>query len=270
MLAPSFVGQLGLKVTPAQVVAALMKAGFAAVKEVAIGADLTACREAKELMEKVPSEQKYMTSSCCPSFVNMIKKHIPVAESKISQTVSPMVACGRYVKELNPEAVTVFIGPCIAKKAEAYVNLDAIDYAMTFEEMSCLLAGADIEADKMQVDEFNSEASLYGISFPVTCGVKSAVVNALGDEGKNLKTHYASGLERCLTEVKQLEDGKLDCEYFEGMACDRGCMDGPGSMVDYNIVNMLLKKYAAASPQKNVCDDSEAAKVLGKVNLDVK
>lgn len=110
---------------------------------------------------------------------------------------------------------------------------------MTFEEMSCLLAGADIEADKMQVDEFNSEASLYGISFPVTCGVKSAVVNALGDEGKNLKTHYASGLERCLTEVKQLEDGKLDCEYFEGMACDRGCMDGPGSMVDYNIVNML-------------------------------
>ena len=171
-----------------------MKAGFAAVKEVAIGADLTACREAKELMEKVPSEQKYMTSSCCPSFVNMIKKHVPAAESKISQTVSPMVACGRYVKELNPEAVTVFIGPCIAKKAEAYANLDAIDYAMTFEEMSCLLAGADIEADKMQVDEFNSEASLYGISFPVTCGVKSAVVNALGDEGKNLKTHYASGL----------------------------------------------------------------------------
>lgn len=270
LLAPSFVGQLGLKVTPAQVVAALMKAGFAAVKEVAIGADLTACREAKELMEKVPSEQKYMTSSCCPSFVNMIKKHVPAAESKISQTVSPMVACGRYVKELNSEAVTVFIGPCIAKKAEAYANSDAIDYAMTFEEMSCLLAGADIEADKMQVDEFNSEASLYGISFPVTCGVKSAVVNALGDEGKNLKTHYASGLERCLTEIKQLEDGKLDCEYFEGMACDRGCMDGPGSMVDYNIVNMLLKKYAAASPQKNVSDDSEAAKVLGKVNLDVK
>ena len=226
--------------------------------------------EAKELMEKVPSEQKYMTSSCCPSFVKMIKKHVPAAESKISQTVSPMVACGLYVKELNPEAVTVFIGPCIAKKAEAYANLDAIDYAMTFEEMSCLLAGADIEADKMQVDEFNSEASLYGISFPVTCGVKSAVVNALGDEGKNLKTHYASGLERCLTEVKQLEDGKLDCEYFEGMACDRGCMDGPGSMVDYNIVNMLFKKYAAASPQKNVSDDSEAAKVLGKVNLDVK
>lgn len=70
-------------------------------------------------MEKVPSEQKYMTSSCCPSFVNMIKKHVPAAESKISQTVSPMVACGRYVKELNPEAVTVFIGPCIAKKSRS-------------------------------------------------------------------------------------------------------------------------------------------------------
>ena len=123
LLAPSFVGQLGLKVTPAQVVAALMKAGFTAVKEVAIGADLTACREAKELMEKVPSEQKYMTSSCCPSFVNMIKKHVPAAESKISQTVSPMVACGRYVKELNPDAVTVFIGPCIAKKSRSVCKI---------------------------------------------------------------------------------------------------------------------------------------------------
>ncbi len=195
---------------------------------------------------------------------------MPEAASKVSQTVSPMVACGRYVKELNPDAVNVFIGPCIAKKAEAYANMDAIDYAMTFEEMSCLLAGAGIEADKMEIDEFSSEASLYGISFPVTCGVKSAVVNALGDKGKNIKTHYASGLERCLTEIKQLEEGKLDCEYFEGMACDRGCMDGPGSMVDYNIVNMLLKKYAAASPQKNISEDSEAAKVIGKVNFEVK
>ena len=70
--------------------------------------------------------------------------------------------------------------------------------------------------------------------------------------------------------MKQLEAGKLDCGYFEGMACDRGCMDGPGSLIDYNIVNMLLKKYAAASPQKNVAEDGEAAKVLQKINLDVK
>ena len=229
-----------------------------------------AVHEAHELAEKVPAEQKYLTSSCCPSFVNMIKKHVPAAAAKISQTVSPMVACGRYVKENNPEAVTVFIGPCIAKKAEAYANDDAIDYAMTFEEMACLLEGAGIDAAALEVDEFSSEASLYGIFFPVSCGVKTAVANVLGEQGKNLKTHYASGLERCLTEVKQLEEGKLDCEYFEGMACDRGCMDGPGSMVDYNIVNMLLKKYAAASPQKNVSNDSEAAKVLGKINLDVK
>ena len=270
LLAPSFVGQLGLKVTPAQVVAALFKAGFTAVKEVAIGADLTAAHEAEELAEKVPAEQKYLTSSCCPSFVGMIKKHLPEAANKISQTVSPMVACGRYVKKLHPEAVTVFIGPCIAKKAEAHANQDAIDYAMTFEEMSCLLAGAGIEPEKLEVDEFSSEASLYGISFPVSCGVKSAVVNVLGDRAKNLKTHYASGLERCLTEMKQLEAGKLDCGYFEGMACDRGCMDGPGSLIDYNIVNMLLKKYAAASPQKNVAEDGEAAKVLQKINLDVK
>lgn len=94
MLAPSFVGQLGLKVTPAQVVAALMKAGFAAVKEVAIGADLTACREAKELMEKVPSEQKYMTSSCCPSFVNMIKNIFLPQKVKFRRLFHPWLLVG--------------------------------------------------------------------------------------------------------------------------------------------------------------------------------
>lgn len=94
LLAPSFVGQLGLKVTPAQVVAALMKAGFAAVKEVAIGADLTACREAKELMEKVPSEQKYMTSSCCPSFVNMIKNMFLPQKVKFLRLFHPWLLAG--------------------------------------------------------------------------------------------------------------------------------------------------------------------------------
>ena len=71
-------------------------------------------------------------------------------------------------------------------------------------------------------------------------------------KAKNLKTHYACGLERCLTEVKQLEDGKLDCEYFEGMACDRGCMDGPGSMVDYNIVNMPFAKNMLLPARKRM------------------
>ena len=118
LLAPSFVGQLGAKVTPAQVFAALKQAGFSDVIEVAIGADMTAIQETEEFLEKVPEKQKYMTNSCCPAFVSLIQKHMPSEVDKVSTTVSPMVATGRMIKKEKPDAVTVFIGPCIAKKSE--------------------------------------------------------------------------------------------------------------------------------------------------------
>lgn len=271
LLAPSFVGQLGFKVTPGQVVGALLKAGFTKVEEVALGADLTAVHEAEELQTKLTAGQKYMTSSCCPSFVALIQKHLPHLAENISETVSPMVACGRLVKEQNPDVLTVFIGPCISKKAEARKNLDAIDYVLTFEELSCMLKGAGIDVETIEPVEFESKATSLGKLFPTACGVKNAVVNVLGAErSRKVKTHYAAGLERCFDELKKVNAGDIDCEYFEGMACDRGCMDGPGSVVDYNIVNMLIKKYAAESENKNFDDDTFIKELLEKIDMEVK
>ena len=86
--------------------------------EVAAGADMTAAYEAMEWAEAF-KEGKKMTTSCCPAFVNMIKKHYPTLIDNMSTTVSPMCAVSRMLKAIDPETVTVFIGPCMAKKSEA-------------------------------------------------------------------------------------------------------------------------------------------------------
>ena len=111
-----------------QVITGLKELGFFTVVEAALGADMVAMSEAKEL-----SEKEFLTSSCCPAFVKIVKKYVGDAADKISHTVSPMVATGRLLKEQYPDAVTVFIGPCIAKKSEAKENPEYIDYVLTFE-----------------------------------------------------------------------------------------------------------------------------------------
>lgn len=261
LLAPSIVGQFGLKVSMGQVYSALKKAGFAHVVEVGIGADITAVKEAKEFLEKVPDKQKFMTSSCCPAFVKLIKKQVPEAVDKISETDSPMVSVGRLVKEEYPDAVTVFIGPCIAKKGEGREHSDIIDYVMTFEEILCLLQGKDIEVAAQTDEDFERTASKFGLSFPLTAGVSSAVestVRALG--GDVGQAHYASGLDQCRKDVKAAADGSLDCTYLEGMACSNGCIDGPGTISDFRIVKVALNKYAATAPNTETTEDKHTAK----------
>lgn len=270
LLAPSFIGQLGFKVTPAQIVTALKKIGFMGVEEVAVGADMTALHEAAEFLEKVPSRQKYLTNSCCPAFVALVQKHLPAEADKISTTVSPMVACGRYVKSEHPEVVTVFIGPCIAKKGEARRFSDAIDYVLTFEELVCMLEGAGINLLDIAAESYATKASGYGISFPLLNGVQGAVNHSLDEAGETqVQAHYASGLEACLDDMRKLAAGNLPCQYFEGMACANGCIDGPGALAEKGLVSVLLKKYAAEAQQKNIRDDIAAAKAVTKVDMEV-
>lgn len=270
LLAPSFIGQLGMKVTASQIIAALKKIGFTQVDEVAVGADMTALHEAEEFIQKVPAKQKYMTNSCCPSFVALVQKHLPEEAAKVSTTVSPMVACGRHIKATDPDAVTVFIGPCIAKKSEARRFADAIDYVLTFEEMSCMLAGAEIDPATIVPEEHITKASGFGISFPLLKGVQGALNHTLEELGEPpVQSHYASGLETCLDDMKKLAAGKLPCQYFEGMACVNGCIAGPGVLAEPALVNLLLKKYAAETSQKKVCDDSVAAAAVKKVAMEV-
>ena len=256
MVAPSAAGQFGFKVEAGQFYSALKAAGFADVVEVAVGADITSVKEAEEYLEKVPDKQQVMTSSCCPAFVNLIRKHVPEMADKISETPSPMVSCGELVKKLHPDALTVFIGPCIAKKSEGRQHSDVIDYVMTFEEIDCMLKGKDISIEQQPAEEYERDGSSLGLGFPLYAGVTAAVKATVTAKGGQVeKAHYAAGLDNCRSDLEQVSKGTLVCNYFEGMACPNGCIDGPGAVADFRISKVALTKYAAAAPVQQAVDD---------------
>ena len=115
MAAPATEGQFGKDITMNSWKKAMQEVGFDDFIEVGLGGDMTAAYEAEEWAEAY-KEGKKMTTSCCPAFVNMIDKHFPELKDNVSTTVSPMCAVSRWIKSQNPDAVTVFIGPCVAKE----------------------------------------------------------------------------------------------------------------------------------------------------------
>lgn len=134
MVAPAVEGQFG-KATLPQIKEAIRQLGFKEVYEVALGADMVAFSEAEELLER-KAEGQPMTSSCCPAFVSLVRKHFPALLPFVSTTVSPMVAAERYIRSKRPDVVTVFIGPCIAKKNEVMSQyIQELEYVLTFEEL---------------------------------------------------------------------------------------------------------------------------------------
>lgn len=120
MVAPATEGQFGSDITMESWRVALKQMGFADMVEVALGGDMTAAYEAEEWAEAY-KEGKKMTTSCCPAFVNMIKQHFPMLLDNMSTTVSPMCAVSRLLKSQDHDVVTVFIGPCIAKRVRAWI-----------------------------------------------------------------------------------------------------------------------------------------------------
>ena len=269
LLAPSFVGQFGLKVLPGQIVAACKKLGFKAVKEVAVGADMTTIAEAEEYVKKVRNgEQKILTSSCCPAFVATVKRHAPALAECISDAVSPMVARSKIVKHDDPGALTCFIGPCIAKKVEAREHPDEIDFVLTFEELKCLMDSQDIDPAKCEEDQFTAASSADGCSFPQAAGVSTAVKDYTTKKYEiepNYK--YCNGLEECLQALKDYQAGKLDIDYLEGMACEKGCLNGPGAITEPGLTKVLLKRFAGTTAMVSSVDNELAQ--YGVKNVDM-
>ncbi len=269
MLAPSFLGQFGLKVTPAQVVSAIKKLGFAEVIEVAVGADITTLAEAEEFKEKVPEKIPFMTSSCCPAFVAHVKKHFPEFEDNISKTTSPMVSCGIWAKNKYEGALTCFIGPCIAKKVEAKHHPESIDFVMTYEELQCMFEGVGIDVNA-PAEDYQTTATGSGLGFPLNRGVQTSLKNLLEKSGStDVLMEYADGLRNCQEKLEQVRQGKLSLEYFEGMACQNGCVDGPGTLAQQGIARVMLTKFVKAAPQQVSDENSEAVDAWEKYDFEV-
>ncbi len=228
MTAPSAEGQFGPEYTMASWRNALIKAGFADMTELGLGGDMTAASEAAEWAEAYGTGKK-MTTSCCPAFVNMIRRHYPQLEKNMSTTVSPMCAVSRMIKIRYPGAVTVFIGPCIAKKDECLdpATPGNADYALTFGEIRAILRAKGIELEP--AENTYQESSVFGKRFGNSGGVTAAVIESMKEMNKdtNISVRRCDGADECRKALLLLRAGRLPEDFIEGMACPGGCVGGP-------------------------------------------
>ena len=172
-----------------------------------------------------------MTTSCCPAFINMLRKHFPeIYEQNMSSVVSPMCAISRYLKATHPGCVTVFIGPCIAKKGEAQDETvpDNADYVMTYGEFRALLRSKGVELKAVN-DEYQ-ESSIWGKRFATSGGVANAVLECMEERGQDIsdiKLKRCAGGDECRKALLLMKVGKLPEDFIEGMICPGGCVGGP-------------------------------------------
>jgi [FeFe] hydrogenase (group B1/B3) len=216
MIAPAIVGQYGAKLE--QIVGAIRAVGFSHVVEVALGADQTAELEGDPVMG----------TSCCPAYVEAVRKHAKAFLPYVSHTKTPMAFTAEKVKEAFPDSVRVFIGPCIAKKHEGLANQD-VDYVLTFEALDALFSAKDID-----VEQFTEEAELdlqpatnAGRGFPVSRGVANAVIARVPDYIK-INPVLIDGLNRQNVKLLNAYAKKCPGNMVEVMSCEGGCVNGPG------------------------------------------
>ena len=268
-VAPAFVGQFGAKVTPEKVKAALLELGFADVVEVAIGADLCTIEEADDFLKKVPEEQPFMATSCCPAWSVMAKKDFPQFAPYISMALTPMVYTARLIKKDKPNCKVVFIGPCAAKKLEASrrtIRSD-IDFVLTFEEVMGMFHGKGVDLENIVGTDPMNEGSNTARGFAVSGGVAKAVKDLINKQHPEIdvKVQAAEGLKNCRTMLMMAKAGRLNGYLLEGMACPGGCVAGAGTLQPITKSSAMIKKYANENSIK-LADDSQYGHRLHEVS----
>lgn len=222
---------------------ALKKLGFYDVEETAIGATIVK-NEYERMLEE--EDRDVVISSCCHSINLLIQKHYPAVLEYLADVMSPMQAHCQDIKRRIPNAKTVFVGPCVAKKDEAEYYDGIVDAVLTFEELSEWLQEEKIEIETVQDNNNYSRARF----FPTTGGILKTMSEVKG------YTYVAiDGVENCIQVLKDLEKGKIHDCFIEMSACAGSCVGGP-----------VIEKYHHTS---NIKDYIEVANYAGKKDFDV-
>jgi len=223
-LAPSFPAEFP-GVDYRAVVGMIRALGFDLVTEVAFGADLVATQY-RRLLEEQPDRRHIATS--CPAIVSLVEKYHPSLVKYLSPIVSPMVAQARALHQLHgPDLRVVFIGPCIAKKAEAQRPEMKRELAgvLTFQELHTMLARRNLTPDAATPSEFDPPHAAKGMLFPIGGGMLEAA-----DLREDLLTNEivaTSGARTFLQAIREFEEGALDAVMLEVLCCN-GCIMGSG------------------------------------------
>ena len=276
MVAPSIAGQFPGNIY--QLKTAIIESGFDDVYEVAQGADITANNEAKEFMERMKAVNEknsewltewanaggygesdelsedekirnFMTTSCCAGYNQLIKKHLSEIKPYVSNTKTPLYYTAEIVKKEYPDAVTVFVSPCVAKRAEGYEN-DNVDYVMNYEELGALFVAKRIQIADLKDGEFHVESSKQGRNFGLTGGVAESVKESLVDEDV-VKPCIINGLDkesiRKLKTYAKTGECENGCNLIEVMCCEGGCIGGNATLNNPKIAKKQIVNLSDTS-----------------------
>ena len=261
IVAPSIAAQFG-SATIGQVVTGIKLVGFTSVVEAALGADIAAIYEAQELVEK-----GFLTTSCCPAFVNFVKKNYPNLEKHVSHNLSPMAIMGKIIKEKHPEYKTVFIGPCTAKKAEAKKDdvKEYVDCVLTFEELLALLKSKDLTLKNLEETPLD-DATLFGRNFARSGGVTEAIIQSIKEQNLNFEINplVCDGIENLKIALTKANKGLLPNNFIEGMVCSGGCIGGPCALTHAIKDKSLIDKHAANTNKKEILKNIENINIGGE------
>ena len=248
MYAPAIAAQF--KALPGQLEAALLAAGFDEVLEVAQGADICAEKEAEEFEERMNRGDKMMTTSCCSAYVRAVQIHVPALKPCVSATRSPMHYTAVIAKTKDPKCITVFVGPCLAKRREGFDD-KLVDYVLSIEEVGALFIAKKIDVASLEPKPGTNIPTATGRGFARSGGVAEAVKVRLHDQ-HILRPGYINGLNKAgmktLNMYGMINSGKLpqpsDCpNLIEVMACEGGCIGGPSVITNPKVADALLSEY---------------------------
>ena len=220
-----------------------------------MGADMVAHKEAAELVEK-----GFLTSSCCPAFVDYIEKFFPQMKEHVSHNYSPMAELASYIRKTDPNCRIVFIGPCTAKKMEIQREKvkGLVDYVLTFEELQALFDAREIDLSALP-DEPLDNASYFGRIFARSGGLADAVAEALKEQGVTpdqftLKAVSCDGIEACRMALLKASKNALPENFIEGMACIGGCIGGAGCLTHEPKDKAQVDQYGKLAMEKTIAD----------------
>ena len=274
MIAPAFISQFSDAVTPGKLRTAFKKIGFAGMIEVALTADILTLKEAFEFDQNIHTNEDFLlTSCCCPLWIALIRTSYNQLASHIPPSTSPMAACGRIIKKLYPGAKTVFIGPCIAKKAEARMPdiKDSVDHVLTFQEIWDVFQAIDIDPTACDED-LRDHSSAAGRKYARVKGVSEAVQATVDRISPHrpipLRAEQGNGMVSCKELLKKLTSGEITANYIEGMGCIGGCVGGPKALIDRESARLGVERYSSEATYATPIDNSYVIELMHRLGFD--
>ncbi|HEY5585401.1 MAG TPA: [Fe-Fe] hydrogenase large subunit C-terminal domain-containing protein [Ruminiclostridium sp.] len=274
LIAPAFISQFSEKVTPGKLRSAFKQLGFAGMVEVALFADILTLKEALEFDRSILNEKDFLlTSCCCPMWIAMIRRVYNQFVHHVPGAVSPMIACGRSTKLLEPNSITVFIGPCIAKKAEARELdiADAVDFVLTFKEVQDIFEFANINPAEMQDDprEHSSKSGrIYARTGGVSEAVQSTVKRLNPDRIISVNAQQANGIPACKEMLNAIKEGNITTNFLEGMGCVGGCVGGPKAILNREDGRINVNLYGSQAIYPTPVDNPFVIDLLHRLGFD--